>query len=216
MSSTLTHAYATLDDLREQLSDLQRKALSERMLIRALNAASRAVDNWTGRWFYTSGVSETRLVKVPADCGYDDLWLPFDIATSTGLAIATDDAGDGSYSTTFDATDYRLWPYDANQAGSPYGAWWKLENTGRLRFDVRGARGVLPLQITAPLGFGWSFIPDPVEQATLLKAAQLFKRKDSPYGVEQFGDIAAVTITRKDGDVVELLAPYVRDVAMVG
>jgi hypothetical protein len=32
----------------------------------------------------------------------------------------------------------------------------------------------------------------------------------------QFGDIAAVTITRKDADVVELLWPYVRDVAMVG
>jgi hypothetical protein len=52
--------------------------------------------------------------------------------------------------------------------------------------------------------------------ATILKATQLFKRKDAPFGVLQFGDIAAVRVTRADADVVELLWPYQRDVAMVG
>jgi hypothetical protein len=35
-------------------------------------------------------------------------------------------------------------------------------------------------------------------------------------GVATFGDFAALRVTRRDPDVMELLAPYVLDVAMVG
>lgn len=214
----VTHGYCSLDDLREQLGDLAAGNLSERMLERAINAASRAVDNWCDRRFWQDTALVTQTIpaeQIRGDCY--ELWLEGqaagDISTSTGLEIKTDTAGDGSYATTWLASDYRLWPYTANTPASEYGGWWKIVSTGRLRFDVRGARGVLPISITAR--FGWSFVPDGVEQATILKAAQLFKRKDSPYGVAQFGDIAAVQITRADKDVTELLWPYVRDVAMV-
>jgi hypothetical protein len=209
----VAHGYCTVDDLREQLGDLGSSNLSERMLVRAINAASRAVDNWCGRRFWADETPVTKTFPVLA-CS-PELWLPEDIAYSAGLAVATSDGS--TYSTTWQAADYRLWPYGANTSGSEYGGWWKLESAGRLRFDVRGPynpSGYLPIQITAR--FGWAFCPPGVEQATILKAAQLFKRKDAPFGVIQFGDIAAVTITRKDADVVELLWPYVRDVAMVG
>lgn len=212
MSAELTHAYCTVDDLREQLGDLAGGGkLPERLLIRAINAASRAVDAYTGRRFWADDAPVAKLFTPLA--GACDLWLPEDISATTGLAVATDD-GTGTYPTAWTTTDYRLWPYGANTSGSLYGGWWKLEGTGRLPFGVRGNVGVLPIRITAR--FGWSFCPDPVEQATILKAAQLYKRKDSPYGVAQFGDIAAVQITRKDADVVELLWPYVVDMAMVG
>ena len=209
----LTHGYCTVDDLREQLDDLTRKALSERMLVRAINAASRAVDAWTDRRFWMDAAPVTQRFAVPAG-GCGSFMLPVDIASTTGLVIATDTAGDGTYATTWADTDYQLWPYGANVEGSLYGGWWQIEPTGVHRFAVRGARGYHPVQITAR--FGWSFLPDAIEQATILKATQLFKRKDSPYGVAQFGDIAAVSITRKDADVIELLWPYQRDVAMVG
>lgn len=214
----VVNGYCTTDDLREQLGDLTSRNLSERQLVRAINAASRAVENYTDRRFWQDAAPVTRTIPVVAS-GYE-LWLDGveagDIASTTGLVIATDLNGDGSYSTVWDASDYRLWPYGANLSGSEYGGWWKIESTGRKRFDVRGIngiRGILPLRITAR--FGWAFVPDGVEQATILKAAQLFKRKDAPFGVVQFGDIAAVSVTRKDADVIELLWPYVRDVAMV-
>lgn len=203
-----------MDDLREQLGDLGKANLSENLLIRAINAASRAVDAYTGRRFWLDETPETKLFEPVSNDA--ELWLPEDIGNTTGLAIATD-SGDGSYSTTWDTADYRLWPYRANSSGSIYGGWWKLESQGRLRWDIRGTNGrsgVLPVQITAR--WGWSFCPAPVEQATILKAAQLFKRKDAPFGVAQFGDIAAVTVTRKDADVTELLWPYVVDMAVVG
>lgn len=226
MSATLTHAYCTVDDLREQLGDLTSQSLSERQLIRAINAASRAVDNYTDRRFWMDATPTTQLFQPWTDVRRQmtdyvatsyEMWLPADIASSTGLQIATDTNGDGGYATVWGASDFRLWPYSANTPGSMYGGWNKLESTGRLRFDIRGIggnRGLMPVRITAQ--FGWSFLPDAVEQATLLKAAQLFKRKDAPYGVAVFGDIAAVTITRKDVDVADLLQPYLRDAAMVG
>lgn len=213
--SELVHAYCTTDDLREQLGDLTQQNLSERMLNRGINAASRAVDNWTDRRFWADETPQTLLFQ-PEYCN-GELWLDTDISSTTGLAVATDLDGSGNYSTAWATTDYRLWPYRANTPGSPYGGWSKLESNGRLRWDIRspvGNRGLLPVQITAR--FGWSFTPPGVEQATILKATQLFKRKDAPYGVAQFGDIAAVQITRKDADVVELLWPYMRDAAMVG
>lgn len=215
MAAEVTHGYCTEDDLREQLGDLVQQNLSSRQLIRAVNAASRAVDDWTDRRFWADAEPTTRLVYPKGDDGYE-LWLDVDIASTSGLAIATDPNGNGSYTNVFDAADYRLWPYDATLPGSLYGGWWKLESAGRWRFDVRGINGrhgYLPVQITAR--FGWSFLPDPVEQATLLVAAQLFKRKDAPFGVAQFGDIAAVQIVRQDKDVQGLLQRYQRDAAMV-
>ena len=209
------HAYCTVDDLREQLGESKPGNLPENLLVRAINAASRAVDNYTGRRFWQDETLQSVLVP-PSVASCYELWLPgnSEISTTTGLAVATDD-GTGAYGTSWTLdTDYRLWPYAANTGGSEYGAWWVLEGLGTSRFDVRGARGVYPVRITAR--FGWAFTPVEVEQATLLKAAALFKRKDAPFGVMQFGDIAAVRVTRQDIDVVELLSGYVRDVAMVG
>lgn len=214
MVTAVQHGYCTVDDLREHLGESKPGNLPENLLVRAINAASRAVDNWTGRRFWQDPTPQAILVQ-PSMVGYD-LWLPgnTEISTTTGLAVATDN-GTGTYPTALAMdTDYRLWPYAANTGGSEYGAWWMLEGLGTSRFAVRGVRGLYPVRVTAR--FGWAFVPDPVEQATLLKAAALFKRKDAPFGVMQFGDIAAVRVTRQDIDVVELLSPYVRDVAMVG
>ena len=208
----LTHGYCTVDDLREQLGDLERKSLSERQIIRTINAASRAIDEHTDRRFWADTEPVTRLFQVPACDG--ELWLPEDIASTTGLAIATSDGT--AYNTTWDAADYQLWPYRANTPGSTYGGWWKIESTRGLRFAIPNAHsrtGYFPVQITAR--FGWAFRPPQIEEACILIATALFKRKDAPYGVAQFGDIAAVQVVRTDKHVQELLWPFVRDVAMV-
>lgn len=205
----LTHGYCTVDDLREQLGDLGRNNLSERQIIRNINAASRAIDEHTGRRFWADETPVTKIFEASCDA---ELWLPEDIASSTGLVVANGLA----YATVWSSSDYRLWPYRANTSGSEYGGWWRLEAAGSLRFGVRtttGSGGYLPVQITAR--FGWSFLPPQVEEACILIATALFKRKDAPYGVAQFGDIAAVQVVRTDKHVQELLWPFVRDVGMV-
>jgi hypothetical protein len=212
VADEVVHGYCTVDDLREQLGDLTSQNLSERQLVRAINSASRAIDKVTDRRFWADETPVTKIFPVHTCDG--ELWLREDIAHSTGLEIVTFDGT--AYTTVWDAADYRLWPYGANTSGSMYGGWWKLESARGLRFDVANTyspTGYSPIQITAR--FGWSFCPSEIESAALLIAAKLFKRKDAPYGVAQFGDIAAVQITRTDKDVQELIWAYLRDVAMV-
>lgn len=210
-NAEVTNGYCTVDDLREQLNDLPKAALPERSLVRAINSASRWVDKHTGRRFWADETPSTRYVTPSvSSC---ELWLPWDIASAVGLEIATDD-GTGAYPTIWATTDYQLAPYDANQPGSRFGGWSKLESTSGLNFAVRGVRGPLRVRFTGL--FGYAFCPDDVEQATLLKATQLFKRKESPFGVAQFGDIALPVVYRKDPDILDLLQDYVLDVGMVG
>ncbi len=62
------------------------------------------------------------------------------------------------------------------------------------------------IQVTAR--WGWPVVPPEITEATLLLAARLFKRKDSPGGVASFGDFGPVRISNIDVDVTNLLAPF--------
>ena len=58
--------------------------------------------------------------------------------------------------------------------------------------------------------FGWSAVPDAVEQACILQAARYFKRADSPMGVAGFDAMGVVRLSRIDPDIATLLEPYCR------
>ena len=55
------------------------------------------------------------------------------------------------------------------------------------------------------------WVPDPwpanVEQAVVLGAARLYKRRNSPEGVSGFGDLGVVRVTSWDPDIEALLNP---------
>lgn len=191
----LSHAYATEDDLREQLGDGQGR-LADTMLKRALNAASRAIDNHTRDQFYADDTPTLR--RFEAD-NCRQLLLKPSIATTTGLVIASEGAN-------WATADYRLQPLDKASGWSAIGI---DPVTGGRRFRL----GYI-VDVTAR--WGWLTVPPEVEQACLLKATTLFSRKDAPFGVATFGDFAAVRITRQDPEVLELLSTYVLDVGMVG
>jgi hypothetical protein len=196
----VTNGYCTVAELREHLGD-DRQALNEALLERAINASSRAIDLWTGRRFWLDGTVTARSYRPDLT---DVAWVD-DIGSTTGLVIATDTTGDGSWATTWATTDYQLEPLNAAVSGTGY-AWWTIGAIDRYTFPVAARRPTL--RVTAL--HGWSAVPDGVAEACLLKAASLFKRKDAPFGVAGFGEFGAVRITRRDGDVIELLHPYVR------
>jgi hypothetical protein len=58
--------------------------------------------------------------------------------------------------------------------------------------------------------FGWSAVPDAVEQACILQSARYFKRADSPMGVAGFDSMGVVRLSRIDPDIATLLEPYCR------
>jgi hypothetical protein len=163
------------------------------------------VDKWCGRRFWQDPTVQQRSYH-PDAC---DKVRVGDISTTTGLIVATDPSLNGSWSTTWILdTDFELGPDNAAADGGAY-AWWDLAAISSKRFMIARRRS---LRVTAK--FGRSAIPDEVEQAAVLRAVAIFKRKESPQGIAGFGDFGAIRIGRQDPDVVALLSPFQR--AMVG
>lgn len=197
----LVNAYCTLIQLREQFDDdgtILPAALAER----AINATSRAIDKFTGQRFWVDAAVATRTYRPDLA---DIAWTA-PISTRTGLIVKTDSNNDGLYATTWATTDYELQPLDADADGQAY-AWWRIHATDRYLFPTTGK--VAPLQVTAK--FGWTSIPDMVEQACILRAAAIFKRRESVSGVAGFGDFGVVRISRaRDPDVAAMLDDFIR------
>jgi hypothetical protein len=195
--------YGTVNELRQALGDDVRMLLDAGQLTQALRSASRAVDNHCARRFWLDPTATSRTYR-PIDrwCAWVD-----DIGSTTGLVVKTDTAGNGTWATTLAVgTDFQLEPLNAAANGGAY-AWWKVVAIGNPFPGPAGYGGQRPtVQVTAR--HGWSTVPDPVREATLLKAARLYRRKDAPFGVAGFDEFGPVRITRSDSDVVELLAPY--------
>lgn len=193
----VVNGYATVEQVRAELKDDDGR-LDAPLLEKAINAASRAVDAWTGRRFWQDAEPAARLYRPsgPYRVEVDD------ISTRTGLIVQTDTSGDASWATTWDVGDYELEPLNADGNGGAY-AWWEIVSAGG-RFPCATRRAAV--QVTAR--WGWSAIPAEVEEATILRAVALFRRKEAPFGVAGFGEFGAVRITRRDADVIDLLAPF--------
>jgi hypothetical protein len=201
----VVNGYATVAELREHLGDTGSK-LDTELLERSIEAASRAIDRHCGRRFWQEATTSARTYR-PVD---PLTVIVDDISTTTGLAIKTDTTGDGTWATTWDSADYQLEPLNADvvatgSTGDPY-AWWRIVAIDDKTFITGTLRA--SLQVTAR--FGWSAVPDEVQEAAILKAVALFRRKDAPFGIAGIGDFGPVRISRRDPDVTELLAPYVR------
>ena len=206
-TATAGTLYATVGELRDALGDTTNQRLDTGKLTQRLRAASRAVDDWcsrplrrfwldptpTARTYYTEDVLCTRVD---------------DIGSTVGLVVATDDSGTGVFGTTWTINvDFALEPRNAAANGGAY-RYNRIVALGSRSFPYLYGYGPRPnLRVTAR--HGWSQIPDPVREATLLKAIRLNRRPDAPFGNESGGlEMGSMRITREDSDVVALLAPY--------
>lgn len=196
----LVNAYATVAHLRTHMTD-ENSIADTTMLERALNTASRQIDAVCGRRFWLDGAATVRTYK-PTEP--DIAWVD-DIASTVGLIVETDTDDDGVFDETWDSDEYELEPANADSDGGAY-AWWRLRAVGDLLFPTTSRRR--RLRVTAL--HGWSSVPPDVEQACLLRAAGLYKRRDSPQGIAGFDGFGAVLRTRLDPDVAALLRPFMK------
>ena len=151
----ITNGYCTAVELRDHLQDAGSR-LDADLLDRAVNAASRAVDNYTGRRFWQDPTPVTRTFR-PMERRI--AWVT-DISTTTGLIIATGE--DGSFPTTWTiGTDFELEPENADLDATAF-AWWRIVAVGNQQFIPSTLRRTL--SVTAR--FGWSAIPDAINEAT--------------------------------------------------
>lgn len=191
--------YATSAELKAQLGITD--AVDDTAIASVLTAASKAVREHCGRDFSPAGAAVARLYA-PND---DTCIEVDDVSTLTGLVVKTDDNDDGTFETTWTITsDFIVAPHNALADDEPVT---RLAAVGSRGFPVGTMRPTV--QVTA--SFGWVAVPADVKRATLIKAARLFRRKDTPEGVAGGGDFGVVRISRwEDPDVAMLLAPYVR------
>lgn len=200
----VTNGYATLLELQNHFGDdpLTPK-LSTTDLERAINATSRAIDLYCGRRFWRDPADALTTRTYRADDPYElDV---ADISTTTGLVIATDTSGDGTYATTWTSSDYQLEPLNADADGGAY-AWTRIVAVDDALFPLGTRRATV--RVTAR--HGWSAVPDGVNVACILRAAAIFKRKEAVFGTVGLNGFGEVRITRKDPDVVALLSEYIR------
>lgn len=176
----------------------------------AVLAANDAVKAYCGRDFaVATGTASARLF-------YPDnpqLLNVDDFADATGFALASDTGGLGTFDQAWAASNYQLEPLNGRDGGIsvPYR---RIRAVYGLAFpSCSGLRA--SVRVTA--NWGWATVPDAVFQAALIKAARIFKRKDSPEGVlGGFTDLGAVRVSLQDDpDVQLLLAPYRRAEVMV-
>jgi hypothetical protein len=157
----------------------------------AINAASRQIDDYTGRRFWQDSTVQTR--EFYAD-DYRELVSAvdqvLDISTATGLIVKIDTNDDGTFGTTLTVnTHFVLLPTNAVDDSEPYTGIRMVDSIYNFPRYTSGRPGV---QITAR--FGWSAVPDPVAQACLIQSVLLFKATDAAMGGLSFGDGAFMRV----------------------
>jgi len=195
--------YVTVDNLRDYIgSDTTNFAAVAQS---ACTVASRWVEAKAGRTFFgDSTVSARYFDPISAwECNVDD------ISTTSGLIVATDDGGNGTYSGTWTYnTDFILEPVNSRQggiAGYPFTKVKVLGNQSR-GFFINRVWSMRPfVKVTAK--WGWAAVPDDVTQAALMKAAEVFKMKDAANGTIGLDGWGPVRF-RENPAILALLGPY--------
>ena len=165
-------------------------------ILKAINAASDAIDGYCNRRFYALTQTKIFTPVHPARLLVEDL-----LSITT---LLTDENGDGVYEVTWTATDWAYHPINA-PTSIPNQPYWAVNRTyqGNYVFPTRVLNGV---SITGSWGFSTT-TPDAVNQACLLEAARLFKRKNAVFGAQTSPEFGVVNLIQKglDPDAAMLL-----------
>lgn len=173
-------------------------------------AASRWIEQYCERLFYRSptGTARTFTACDPYMVRLGDFCDLVSIS-----ALATDEAGDGTFETTWSTSDYQLWPNNPAAAPEirPYTSVRALPGrTFPLAWDNARADRV---QITGV--YGWPAVPSSVKQAALLLAVDALKTKETSFGVGGANEWGLVRI-RENPIAMSYLNPYRKNPVMVG
>lgn len=195
--------YATLTELKYRLGIPD--AQDDDGLGAALDVASKGIEFCCQRQFNDAGTATARTFYVdsPRRGEVDDFH------TTTGLIIATDESGEGTYTTAWTVSDYELHPLNGIVEGVPGWPYSKILGVGRT-FPVCVRRA--PLRVTAR--WGWATVPAPVKEATLILAEEVFKLKDMPFGAGGYGEYGRIR-ARENPNVLMRISPYMRHQVLI-
>jgi len=191
----ITNGYASLNDIKASARITDN--VDDAMLELAVESASRMIDSYTQRYFYNAGTA-TRYF-VPQDNYVTEI---DDLITLTELKTT----GTNDYDTTWGTKDYQLEPLNGTVDGLTGYPATRIRAIDDYLFNIETS-GEATVRITGV--WGWAAIPVAVKQATIIQAARIFKRNDSPVGVAVFGDMGVIRVgAQLDPDVRQLVEVY--------
>lgn len=202
----LGDSYASLAELKARVGLAVSDTADDDTLTASLAVASRGIEACTHRQFNDAEAATARLFY-PDTTG---LARVDDFSTTTGLVIETDTFGDGAFEATWATSDYELQPLNGVVDGMSGWPFWRIKAVNRY-FPCRTSRA--SLRVTAQ--WGWTAVPAPVKEATLILAEEVFKLKDSPFGAGGYGEYGRIR-ARENPHVWLRIMPYVRNMVLVG
>lgn len=213
-ASTLNRYYTSVEEVKDRLHITDTD--SDFQLETAVQSAANWVDRHCGRHFWQ--VTETRTFTP-----YDIYEQPIDDLVSV-TAFATDTDGDGVFENVWtQGVDYELtysmWEFAQLSDGEqrPFTNVRAINAVGGGKFfPYTWAFSRLDrIQITGT--WGWPQVPFAVKNATTQAATELFKLKDTPFGLAGTSELGIMRIPRSGNPYVSnLLAPYIHPRRKVG
>ena len=192
----VTNGYCTLADVKSALRITD--TLDDSLIESSINSASRMIDQYCNRYFYSGSPGEVRYYQANDGymCWVDDLQVLTELKTA-----ATDPL---IFDTTWESGDYQL--LNPNQiANGAYSPYYAITATDNYLFPVWADMALVKVTGT----FGWASVPEPVKFASIIQASRLFKRLESPLGVAGVSDIGIMRVGANiDGDVAQLINPF--------
>jgi len=187
--------YATLAEVKAALRITD--ATDDTLLERSIEAASRRIDGYCGRWFYKTAQSAVRIYP------FDYYNLPTSDIANTSVTVQVSTQGNGTYDQTWtQGTDYQLEPLDAGLNGYPYR---RIVAIGGKTFPIQVQPNVPYVQVTAQ--WGWNSVPHDVREACVLLSMRGFARYNAALGIVGFNDMA-IQVRAVDPDVRDMLNQY--------
>lgn len=177
-------------------------SIDDTLLEEIVESASRSIDRIANRHFYLDATASANFYRTTDAYSL----IVDDIGTLSGLVIALDTAGSGTFSTAVTInTDYLMEPLNSASQGRP---WTNVTMVGSQLFPY--PLNLRPgIRVTAR--WGWPSVPDDISQATLILGADLYKRKDSVGGVLGLSELGAIRMSPLGRDISAMVRAYRRE-----
>ena len=204
-------AYASLSDLKAHLSITDQT--DDPQLLSALDSASVLISQQCQRRFDKSSAAEVRYYAMPNRVNWNTVIDVTDVADTSTAVVAVDVNAAGTYPETWTENSQFLWlPYNANPDGWPatHMQFNDLYSWVPLAFLYAQRTNSPRIKVTATVGF--PAVPAAINEAALIVAASIFRRKDSPDGVAGSSEWGVIRVSKyMDPTAASLIRPYAKD-----
>ena len=201
----ITNGYTTLAAFQAYANMTTITADETLTIEQAIEAASRTIDRIANRRFYIDATATARLYRT------NDFYTLYvdDIGSTSGLAVAFDPAGNGTYTDVLvNNVDYILDPVTAPQKERPFT---QVTLVGSTTFPLPINRRP-QVQVTAKYGWYLGTPPDDVVEACLILSADYVKRASSVGGVLGLSELGAIRMSPLGRDISAIVRAYRREV----